>query len=385
MPQTVKLLEIINEIDATLQSSFRGKTFWITSEINNVKKIEDKRWCYLEFCDKFENTDIKIKGVCWARNYKTIELFESITRSEFKGGMEITCKVSVSFYKGGSYAQLEILEIDYATAIGKLELEKQETFNRLEKEKIVKYDVVNGNYKTENNILVLPIVIQNIAFISPPNSDGQRDFRNKISENKYGYHFTVKDFATGVQGSRASKLIIEQLKIIEESKEQFDIVVIARGGGSDMDFNSFNNFDLAKCVATFPIPILTGIGHDRNTSIVDVMARQHKTPTEVANFIIEHNFSFDSQLQELKHIFFSTVNELIEMATKDLKENKRRVKNANPITILNKGFAIIKVNDKIVTDPSKVFTNCEMQTIMKNEIIFSTVINKRKNENKFDI
>jgi exodeoxyribonuclease VII large subunit len=383
MPVITKLSDIITEIDELIQNKYAGKTFWITAELSGVRKILAKRWCYIDFTEKNENGETTIKGVCWARNYQNIELFESSTNTEFKTGIEITCKVSVSFYKTKGYPQLEVLEIDFAHAVGQLELEKQKTLKRLIAEnKMIKY-LPDGRYRTINNFIELPKVFQRIALITASNSDGQRDFRNVTLKNKYGYTFSIKEYLTVVQGKTASKLISEKLKLIEQ--ENFDVVVIVRGGGSDTDFAAFNDYELAKIAAGFPIPILTGIGHDRNTSIVDLMTRQLRTPTEVGTFIVERNMNFEYDLQQLHDKFFQSVDYLIEDRKNALQQFKQTVKNLNPSSILNKGFAIIKSNNKIITDPKDIKVNSELQTILKNEIIQSVVNKKLKNEKQFDI
>ena len=171
--------------------------------------------------------------------------------------------------------------------------------------------------------------------------------------------------------------------MIEAEKENFDIVAIVRGGGSQTDFKPFDDYELSKYVASFPLPVLTGIGHDRNTSIVDLMARQHKTPTKVATQIVEHNYDFEHEIIDLKERFFDSAVNMIDDAKMDLQQKKQIVKAYSPSTILNKGFAIITVNNQIIINPKDITTNSEIRTILKNELIHSKVIKKSKNE--FDI
>lgn len=385
MPQAQRLSELVNEIEATIRNRFASKTFWITAEITDVKKQPDKQWCFLKFIEKDHHTiTTEMKGVFWANTYYNIENFEKETQQTFASGLEITCCVRVRFHKRYGI-DLEVLEIDFAYAIGKLELERKQTLERLVKENPSIKLLSDGTYDTINKQTELPIVFRSIALITAPNSDGQRDFNKIIDKNKYGYTFSVRSFLTTIQGDNASQLILQQLKLIEANKDDFDAVAIVRGGGSDTDFKSFNDYELAKAVAMFPIPILTGIGHDRNTSIVDLMARQLKTPTEAATFIIDTNMSFEREIEDLKDRFFERVDELINRATDGLANYKQRVKNLHPVTILNKGFAIIKSNNEIVTDPKMIKVNSELQTILKNETINSTVTKKAKNEKQFDV
>ena len=145
-------------------------------------------------------------------------------------------------------------------------------------------------------------------------------------------------------------------------------------------FKPFDEYKLAKQAATFPIPVLTGNEHDRNTSIVDMMARQNKTPTKVAGFILDQNLDFENSISDLKERLTDKITGLIDNAKKSLQEMQRLVKSLSPASVLNRGFAIIKVNDKIVTNPKDINLNSQLQTLLKDEIILSTVNKKSKNE-----
>lgn len=378
MPQTIKLSELIDEIDSAIYNRFFGKTFWIKAEITDVKKQPDKRWCFLKFIEKDRNAiTTEMKGVFWSNAYYNIENFETATKQTFASGLEITCNVRIRFHKRFGL-DFEVLEIDYAYTIGKLELERKQTLERLVKEKVA-IELPTGNYLTVNNNTELQLVLQRIALITAPNSDGQRDFKEVVLKNNYGYAFEIKEFLTQIQGDTASALIKTKLKEVELCNEKFDLVVIVRGGGSDTDFKAFNDFELAKAVAEFPIPILTGIGHDRNTSIVDLMARQYKTPTEVAKFIVENNFCFENQILEIKESVIRSIENRFENARQKLNEYKIRVKSANPETILKKGFALIRQNGKIVTNPNKIEIDSEIETVLKTNIIYSKVTHKTEN------
>ncbi len=380
MTKRLRLSELINEIDDVIQDRFAGETFWITAEITDVKKQPDKRWCFLKFIEK-EGSLItaEIKGVFWSNSYSSVVRFEKLSGQIFASGLEITCNVRVRFHKRYGI-DLEVLEIDHTYALGKLEQERQQTLDRLVKENPTLIRLVDGQYFTNNKSIELPIVFQRIALVTAPDSDGQRDFNQEIVTNQYGYAFSVTEFLTQIQGDNSSNLIIQKLKQIEVEKDNFDVVAIVRGGGSQTDFKPFDNYDLSKYVASFPLPILTGIGHDRNTSIVDLMARQHKTPTKVASSIVEHNFNFESEITDLKDRLLETTERMIDKAKDNLLQMKRTVKAYSPSTILNKGYAIITCNDQIIIDPKDIKPNSEIKTILKNEVIHSTVIKKSKNE-----
>ena len=384
MATAQKLSQLITEIDATIHNRFAGKTFWIKAEITDVKKYTDKRWCFLKFIEKDGNLiTTEIKGVFWSNTYHHVENFERETQQPFASGIEITCNVRVRFHKRFGL-DLEVMAIDYAYALGKIEIERKQTLERLLKENNNIRLLADGSFATLNNQLQLPTVFHEIALITAPNSDGQRDFKNVIEKNKYGYAFRVTEFLTQVQGDSAAGLMMQQLENIKSGKRNFDVVVIVRGGGSDIDFKSFNTFELANAVAVFPLPILAGIGHDRNTSIVDLMARQHKTPTEVAGFIIDNNMSFEQDMLQLKERFFSGIKNLVDMAQSKLAYHIRIVKSSSPKTILNKGFAMIMHNGKIVTNPAMLNPGDEAEVILKDEILYSTINKKESNANSTD-
>jgi exodeoxyribonuclease VII large subunit len=380
MPTPQKLSTLVNEIDASIRNRFAGNTFWIKAEITDVKKQADKQWCFLKFIEKDGNTiTTEMKAVFWSNAYYYIVAFEKETQQVFASGLEITCNVRVRFHKRYGI-DLEVLEIDFAYAIGKLELERKQTLDKLLTNNPTILLLSNGSYSTPNKQTLLPTVFQSIALITAPNSDGQRDFNKVIDQNKYGYAFSVTPFLTTIQGDTASELIIQQLHKIANSPIHFDVVVIVRGGGSDIDFKSFNDYELAKTIALFSTPILTGIGHDRNTSIADLMARQLKTPTEVATYILENNMSFEREIEILKERFFYSIDKALKEAATALLNYRQRVKNLHPTTILYKVFAILKMNNKIITNPQSIFINDEVQLILKDETINSTITKKIKNE-----
>jgi exodeoxyribonuclease VII large subunit len=380
MEQQIKLSTLVSQIQDTIQGRFEGETYWVSAQITNVKNISSSRRCYLTL-EEYENNQkiAEARAVFWANCYHEIEKFEKITKQVFRNGIEIICKVKVRFH--AIYGlNFDVLQIDVAHTLGSIELARQATLAKLvaENPKVIQF--FDGHYRTLNNTLQIPLLIKNVALITAPDSDGQRDFLQELSKNKHGYKFIVTEYLTTIQGDNAHKLILDQLKLIGDSKNQFDVVAIVRGGGSQTDFKPFNDYDLAKNVANFAIPVFTGIGHDRNQSIVDLMARELKTPTKVASLLIEINFEFENRLIELKNRFFESVSARIEDAKYDLDHAKKIVKLSSPQAILNRGFAIVLVNDQIITDPASLKKGTKMQTLLKNDLIESTISNKRPNE-----
>lgn len=368
-----KLSDVVSEIEDAIKHRFWGRSFTIKAEIADVKKYHDKKWCFLKFVEKQGNfVSTEIKGIFWSNSYDTILQFEKATGQTFESGLEITCTVIVRFHQRYGL-NLEVSEIDFAYTIGVLEMEKQQLIARLQKENILKYEEATGRYFSFNNSLELPLVMQRIAFITAPESDGQRDFKKVLSANKYGLAFKVTEFLTRIQGDAATALILKELDTIAGRADEFDVVVIARGGGSDTDFKAFNNYDLAKRVAEFPIPILTGIGHDRNTSITDMAARQRRTPTEAATFILDHNLIFDRELEQMKSYLATISKQRLDRAKMELNHMRVRLSNLAPEKVLSRGYAIVIQHGKIISEPANIDPNAPIVTQLKTSKITSLI------------
>ncbi|MBN8686553.1 MAG: exodeoxyribonuclease VII large subunit [Chitinophagales bacterium] len=385
MTDSIKLSTLTQLIQDSIQSRFDGEIFTVSARIMNVKKYISARRCYLTMEEYEYGAKItEIRAVFWSNAYSEIEKFEKVLKQPFKDGAEITCKVKVRYHKVYGL-NLDVLQIDVAQALGTLELERQQTLERLVKEHPEQIQLIGNVYHTYNNRLELPLVISRIALITAPNSDGQRDFLQELKGNKHEYQFSVTEFLTTIQGDNAHELILEQLRLIEKRQEDFDVVAIVRGGGSISDFRPFDDYTLSAYVAGFPVPVFTGIGHDRNQSIVDLMAREQKTPTKVAALIVEHNFDFENVLIDLKTRMSEAVTGQLERATERLEQAKRIIRLSSPRDILRRGFAIITHEDKIVVDPSLIKEGMEIQTQLMNTTIHSTVTKKTKNEKQTDL
>src|SRR6267154_968776 len=251
MSQTISLSELVDQIQDTLQQRFEGEEFWITSEITDVKPRDNRTYRFITFIEKDGNAiKAKIPGVFWSVSLNQIDKFEKLTGQSFVSGLELTCKVRVRFNNRYGLS-LEVFEIDCSYALGKIETERQETLDRLVRENAKTIKLIDGQFKTFNNSLNLPTLIQKIALVTAPNSDGQRDFKNEIKNNKHEYLFSIDEFLTQIQGDNAQTLILQRLKFIEQKKENFDLVVIVRGGGSQTDYKPFDDYELSRYAASF--------------------------------------------------------------------------------------------------------------------------------------
>lgn len=371
--QSINLSQLLYKIDETLQSQFGYQTFWIKAEITDVKKYESKRWCFLKLIEKKEEQIIaEMKATAWSQGYVFIEQFERLTQQPFTNGLQIVCKVKVKYsIKYG--LSFDVLEIDNSFALGQIEQQKQATLKRLVDESNGQIIKDEEQYFTPNKRLKLPIVIQKIALITAQNSDGQRDFNNELLNNNYGYAFQVDEYLCQIQGDNAHENIIKQFEQIFASNIQYDCVAMVRGGGSETDFKPFEQYELAKLVAFYHIPVFTGIGHDRNTSIVDLMARQLKTPTKVAAHIVDHNFMFENNLLYQFNQIEQTIALKIDRAKQNLVNLKRLLQSLDPENVLKKGYALVKLNNKIVSNANQLKAGDEVETFIKDTRIVSVI------------
>ena len=397
----ITLSYLVNEITEALSDRFYGKSYWIIAETSDIKNYSDRGYCFATLIEK-EGKDViaKMEAVIWRRQYHIISNFELITGTRFDRNLRLLLNVEVIFNPVYGL-RLEIFEIDTAFTLGQLDMERQEILRQLVTKNPEIIRLVEGNYVTFNKSLEKPLVIQNIALITAPGSDGQKDFLHELESNPYGYKFTVYQYLTQIQGKNADQMIIQQLNEIRTSDHLIDVVVIVRGGGSQLDFSAFETYEIGKAVAGYQKIIITGIGHERNVSIADLMSNCNvKTPTKAASFIIEHNRAFEEEVVNLQEQIIVIAEELLINVSDDLKrisqrfiESGRRfiersmnelemkaitVKHLSPENILARGFAIVTRNNRIIIDPEELHPGEEISITMQNASIHSTINNIEK-------
>ena len=282
-----------------------------------------------------------------------------------------------------------MLELDSGFTIGAIELQRQATLMQLVQKNPSTISLINGEYITLNAKLTLPLVVQKIALITAPGSDGERDFKHELNHNAYGYHFEVDSYLTQIQGKDADKAILGQLDLILDIGKKYDLIAIVRGGGAQLDFSAFDTYDVGLKIATFPIPIVAGIGHERNVSIADLMCfASLKTPTKAASFIIEHNTIFEQQVERLKArlvkvtegIMQSSKNNLekasvalikaTEIFFKDkhhaLQQKSLSIKFLDPSNVLARGYAILQNKQGIIMQANLLSKGEKITAITKD-------------------
>ena len=307
--EAIGLYQLNSLVKRELKNRFPD-SFLVIAEIADVKENRSGH-CYLELVEKREEDDAVIataRATIWAFTYRMLKpYFETTTGKSLQKGIKVLVRVEIVFHELYGYS-LNIKDIDPTFTIGDLERKRKEIIDRLTQEGVIDM----------NRELEFPMLPKTVAIISSPTAAGYGDFVDQLHRNVYGYAFHTKLFPAVMQGEKTTESIIAALERIYEYESLFDVVVIIRGGGSQTDLGSFDSYELAANVAQFPIPILAGIGHERDETIVDRVAyRSVKTPTAAAAFLIECFSEADGELEEAKEI-------LVRETKRILQEEKTR-------------------------------------------------------------
>lgn len=380
----ITLAELLSDVKLSLAERF-PLGVWISAEVGEIKENRYSGHCYLELIEKSPKDGTpkaKASAAIWRSKWGVIDAhFRSVTGESLSAGMNVLLKVSVSFHEVYGLS-LVINDIDPAYTLGENERRKREIIAALEADGIMG---LNGE-------LSLPAVVQRVAVISSATAAGLQDFRNHIAESPYRIETTL--FEAIVQGASAEESIVAALEEIASREEEFDAVALIRGGGSQSDLDCFNSYLLCSHIAQFPLPVLTGIGHDKDTSVADMVAHKAlKTPTAVADFLValaegflvEAESTF-GQIASLANNMITTqrsaltlssarlasqttsllasskvllersrltlehgAKQLIESHKARLQVAESEAKASSPERILNMGFAVVRSGGKRVT------------------------------------
>jgi len=288
--ESYSLLELNQCIRQQLKNSMPG-FYWVVAEINELH-VNSAGHCFMELIEKSQHDGqiiARARANIWAYHYRMLSpYFETVTGQRLGAGLKIMLQASVEFHELYGLS-LQVTDVNPAFTIGDLAMQRQAVIQQLTDEGVIGM----------NRELELPLVPQRIAVISSETAAGYGDFINQLHNNPHGYTFHHTLFQAVMQGAEAEKSIIHALEQVFELESEFDVVVLIRGGGSQSDLNCFNSYQLAACIAQFPLPVITGIGHDRDETVADLVACiPLKTPTAVAEFLIHRAMSADKQLQE---------------------------------------------------------------------------------------
>ncbi len=291
----LSLLELQKRIKITVEDHL-DTHYWVVAEISELN-VSYKGHCYMNLVQKDKENDnilAKIRTIIWANNYRMLSIyFKSQTREVLRAGLKVMFKVRVNYHERYSMS-LQVIDIDPTYTMGDVEKRRKEIIAKLENAGIIEM----------NKTLHLPLVIHNIAVISSDTAAGFGDFIAQMETNTKHYAFGIELFRAAMQGEDTEISVVNALEAIFDSDTDFDVVVIIRGGGAKTDLSWFDNYNIASHVAQFPIPVFSGIGHERDASVTDMVAHIHlKTPTAVAETIINHNRGFEESIdQELENL-----------------------------------------------------------------------------------
>ena len=277
--ETLSLYELNRLIRITLREGMPD-TYWVQAELSEVR-VAYNGHCYIELVQKAErgNTLLaKARGTIWANIYKMLKpYFENETGQAFTAGIKVLLQVSVEFHEQYGMS-LTGHDIDPTYTLGDMARRRREILMQLEDEGVL----------TLNKELPMPVLPQRVAVISAASAAGYGDFCDQLVGNPYGFVFYPKLFPAVMQGDMAARSVVQSLGAIAEQAEEWDVVVIIRGGGASTDLSCFDDYNLASHCAQFLLPIVAGIGHTRDVSVVDMVVHTSvKTPTAAAEWLIE--------------------------------------------------------------------------------------------------
>ena len=404
----ITLLELNRLVREVIESEMPHE-YWVEAELSECR--ESRGHCYMELIEKDEHSATpiaKASAKCWAQKWMQVRpYFERTTGQRLAAGMKVLLKVYPQFHEAFGFSWI-VTDIDPTYTMGDMARKRQEIIRQLKEE---------GVFELQKE-LELPVFSQRIAVISSETAAGYGDFCNQLSDNPYGFQFRTWLFPAIMQGEGTGQSIIAALEKIYTIINQFDCVVIIRGGGATSDMSGFDTLELAENVANFPIPIITGIGHERDESILDMVSHMRvKTPTAAAALLIDHlkivldtiNNSQNSITRSVQQKLSTlnaqllTVSEAIPRlfsivktrheARLDTFEQKipmlierrltntchqleileEKVKSLDPQLLLKRGYSITLHNGKAVRDPRQLRQGDEIETRLEKGTLKSII------------
>ena len=330
--------QLTEQIRYTLESTLEP-LYWVVGELADFRQAPQGH-VYFELVEKQGNQiQAKIRANLWQFTYRSVAAkFESVTGTSLKNGMKVLAQVAVTYHQVYGLS-INVKDIDPSFSLGERARLRQETIDRLTREGLLR---LNGRFE-------LPAVVQKIAIISSPSAAGYGDFINQIQNNTYGYHIYHRLFPSQMQGNEAVNGLIQALKRIKDESDSLnpDAVIIIRGGGAQLDLDCFDEYRLAAEIANFPLPVFTGIGHERDETVADLVAHTRlKTPTAVAEFLLAGFREFEENLGlMLQRLDRATRNTLREeenkihqysLRTKSLAGNRLNLESQKVNTVNNR-------------------------------------------------
>lgn len=310
--QPLTLYELNGRVRTALSRALPDE-YWVQAELSEVR-VNPAGHCYVEFVQKDEHNRsliAKARGTVWGNVFRLLRpYFERETGQTFSAGIKVLVKVRVEFHELYGYS-LTVTDIDPSYTVGDMVRHRREILRQLEEEGVL----------TLNKELPLSLAPQRIAVISSSSAAGYGDFCNQLASNPYGLQFYPQLFPAIMQGDKVETSILEALDRIHATMDEWDAVVIIRGGGAVSDLTGFDTYLLATACAQFPLPIITGIGHERDDTVLDMVAHTRvKTPTAAAQFLISRVYDASLRLEELANTVHAYSVDLLARQRRKLAE-----------------------------------------------------------------
>ena len=384
------LSELCTEIQEVVENDLLER-YWVRAEIASLSA---RGHCYMELVEKAENNTLaaKVRATCWNNVYSLLSAyFIQETGQALRVGMQVLVEVSVDFHPVYGLS-LNIWNIDPTYTQGDLAKQRQATIQRLTKDGVMELQ----------QSLEIPTLVRKVAVISAADAAGYGDFCDQLKNNRFGFRFELSLFAATMQGDHAPRSIIQALGKIASEEEKWDIVVIIRGGGATTDLGCFDDYELASHCAQFPLPILSGIGHTRDMSIVDIVTHTSvKTPTAAAEWLIERvaeqvervnqlevrlqratqyavvqeNNKLQAYLQRMSY----SAQRLIMQEQNKLQMWGKTIELHSPERIFKMGYSLTTLNGKPVMKKEDVKDGDVLKTYVQDGVVES-VVKKQLNE-----
>lgn len=390
-------LYALNNIVRNAINEALPQRYWVVAELSEVRETAQGH-CYVELVERDEtngNVIAKARGTIWARIYSLLRpYFFEETGQPFSAGLRVLLQVTVDFHELYGFA-LDVCDVEPSFTIGEAARRRRLILNRLEQEGVMNL----------NKELPFPLLSRRIAVISSSYAAGYGDFCDQLAENSYGFVFYPRLFPAPMQGDKVESGIISALNEIARNIDAWDVVVIIRGGGATSDLSCFDTYDLANNCAQFPLPVVTGIGHHRDDTILDAVANTRvKTPTAAADLLIHTMAKQASYLDILQQNVLEGVHRVISDARQRLAtivQNlpvatalymqgqrhkldlwQQQIEAASPARILAMGYSLTACNGKIVRSVSDVSEGALIVTMLPDGEMTSIVTGVENVENK---
>lgn len=344
--KAMTLLELNGMVRTTLERGMRDE-YWVEAELAEAR--ETRGHCYMELVqkDSLSNTPVaKASAKCWKQTWMLMQpYFERATGQPLRAGMKVLLRVYPNFHEAYGFSWI-VTDIDPTFTVGDLARRRQEIIAALKAQGI--FDM--------NRQLELPMFAQRIAVISSQTAAGYGDFCNQLNDNPYGFRFQTTLFPAVMQGEGVEQSVIAALERIYEEVDNYDCVVIIRGGGATSDMSGFDTLALAENVAQFPLPVITGIGHDRDESVLDMVACiRVKTPTAAAAYLVSHLLKVSDLIDNMNERMVRCATMRIEMQKMRLARLSERLPSVFSLVKVKREAHLDALNSRLITSVRQFF------------------------------